>query len=50
MSALERITRGSHITYYSVMFFIGYAFKGQVHALAGRVKIVSDSSAGQVQY
>ena len=26
------------------MFFIAYAFKGQVHAFAGRVKIVSHSS------
>ena len=39
-SALERITRGSHITYYSLMFFIAYAFKGQVHVFAGRVNIV----------
>ena len=34
----------SHITYYSLMFFIAYAFKGQVHAFAGRKKIVSHSS------
>ena len=34
----------SHITYYSLMFFIVYAFKGQVHVFAGRVKIVSHSS------
>ena len=27
--------------YYSLMFFIAYAFKGQVHVFAGRVKIVS---------
>ena len=26
------------------MFFIAYAFKGQVHVFAGRVKIVSHSS------
>ena len=26
------------------MFFIAYAFKGQLHAFAGRVKIVSHSS------
>ena len=31
-------------TYYSLMFFIAYAFKGQVHVFAGRVKIVSHSS------
>ena len=39
--ALERITQGSNITYYSHMFFIAYTFKGQVHVFAGRVKIVS---------
>ena len=41
MSALERITRGSHITYYSLMFFIAYTFIGQVHDIvfAGQVKI-----------
>ena len=38
------ITRGSHITYYTLMFFIAYAFKGQVHMFAGRVNIVSHSS------
>ena len=43
-SALERITRGSHITYYSTLFFVTYAFKGQVHVFAGQVKIVSHSS------
>ena len=42
--ALGRITRGSHITYYSLMFFIAYAFKGQVHVFAGQVKIVSHLS------
>ena len=26
------------------MFFIAYAFKGHVHAFAGRVKVVSHSS------
>ena len=26
------------------MFFIAYAFKGQVHVFAGLVKLVSDSS------
>ena len=31
----------SHITYYSFMFSIAYAFKGQVHMFSGRVKIVS---------
>ena len=35
-SALGRITRGSHITYYSLVFFIAYAFKGQVHVLINR--------------
>ena len=39
----ERITQGSHITYYALMFFIAYAFKGQVHVFAVRVKIVSHS-------
>ena len=34
----------SHITYYSLMFSIAYAFKGQVHVFAGRAKIVSHSS------
>ena len=32
------------------MFFIAYTFKGQVHVFAGRVKVVSHSSSGQVQY
>ena len=40
-SALERITQGSHATYYSLMFFIE---KGQVHVFARLVKIVSYSS------
>ena len=44
MSALGRITRGSHIAYYSLMFFIEYAFKGHVHVFAGRVKIVRKSA------
>ena len=44
VSALGRITRGIHITYYSLMFFIVYAFKGQVHVFAGQVKILSHSS------
>ena len=44
MSAFERITQGSRITYYSLMFFIAYAFKGHVHVFAGRVKVVSHSS------
>ena len=34
----------SHIKYYSLMFFIAYAFKGQVHGFTGQVKIVSHSS------
>ena len=32
------------LTYYSLIFFIVYAFKGQIHVFAGRVKIVSHSS------
>ena len=32
------------MTYYSLMFFIAYAFKGHVHAFAGRVKVESHSS------
>ena len=43
-SALGRITWGSRITYFSLMFFIACAFKGHVHAFAGRVKVVSHSS------
>ena len=43
-SALRRITRGSHIAYYSLMFLIAITFKGQVHVFSGRVKIVSHSS------
>ena len=31
-------------TYYSLMFFIAYAFKGQVHVFAGWVKLVSHLS------
>ena len=30
--------------YYSFMFFIAYAFKGQVHVFVGQAKIVSHSS------
>ena len=30
----------SHITYFSLMLFIAYAFKGQVHVFVGWVKIV----------
>ena len=33
----------SHITYYSLMSFIAFTFKGQVHVFAGQVKIVSHS-------
>ena len=33
--AFGRITRGSYITYYSLMLFIAYTFKGQVHVFAG---------------
>ena len=43
-SALGRITLGSYISYYCLMFFIAYAFKGQVHVFAGRMNIVSHSS------
>ena len=43
-SALGKITWGSCIIYCSLMFFIAYAFKGHVHAFAGRVKVVSHSS------
>ena len=38
------ITRGSHIVFNSLLFFIAYTFKGQVHVFAGRVKTVSHSS------
>ena len=41
---MGRITRGSHITYFSLMFFIVHAFKRLVHVFAGQVKIVSHSS------
>ena len=41
---LSRFTSGSNIAYYSLVFFIAYTFKGQVHVFAGRVKIVSHSS------
>ena len=42
---MRRITQGSHITYYSLMFFfIAYAFNRQVHVFAGQVKIVGHSS------
>ena len=33
----------SYITYYSLMFSIAYAFKGQVLLFAGQVKIESHS-------
>ena len=35
-SAFGRITWGSHITYYSLVFFIARALKGQVHVLIYR--------------
>ena len=41
---LGSITRRSHITYYYLMFFIAYTFKGQRHVFAGWGKIVSQSS------
>ena len=46
ISAFQRITGGSRIKYYSLMFFTAYAFEGHVHvfAAAGGVKIVSHSS------
>ena len=40
-SALGRITGGSHITYYTLMFFIAYTFKGQVHVFAGQANCKS---------
>ena len=43
-SALGSMTQGSHIRYYTLMFFNAYAFIGQMHVFAGRVKIVSHSS------
>ena len=43
MSALGRITYKEAITYYSLIFFIAYAFKGQAHVFAGRVKAISHS-------
>ena len=43
-SALGRITQGSHIAYYSLMFIIAYPLNGQLYVFAGRVKIVSHSS------
>ena len=33
----------SHNSYYILMFFITYTFKGQVHVFAGRVKIVREN-------
>ena len=44
MSDLERITQGSHTAYYSHLFFIAYAFEGQVHVFAGPVKNLSHLS------
>ena len=51
-SALGRrvITRGSHIAYYSIMFFIAYAFKERVHGFAGQCKLYVTRPAGQVEY
>ena len=43
MSEIQK-GRVTNIAYYSLMFFIAYTFKGQVHVFAGRVKIVSHSS------
>ena len=34
----------SHIAYYSLMLFVAYAFKSQVHVFEGRLKILSHSS------
>ena len=36
--------RKSYIKYYSLVFFIAYAFKGQVHVFPGQVNIVSNTS------
>ena len=44
----ERNTRGSLITYYSLMFIIAYIFKGQVHVFAGQVKILSHKSCSTI--
>ena len=41
MSALGRITRGRHITYDSLMFFIAHTFKGQVNVIQ-TLPILSD--------
>ena len=43
-SAFGRITGGSPIAYYSLMFHIASTFKGQKHVFAGRAKIISHSS------
>ena len=37
--ALESITQGSHITYYSLMFFIAYAFKDKCMFLQDEWKL-----------
>ena len=42
--ALGKITLKSYYVLYYLMFFIAYAFKGQVNVFAGWVKIVSHSS------
>ena len=36
VSALGRITQGSHITFISLVYFIAFAFKGQVHVFIYR--------------
>ena len=44
MSALGRITQESDIHSTPYVIYCIYAFKGQAHMFAGRVKIVSHSS------
>ena len=40
----EELPEGSHITYYSLLFFIAITFKGQVHVFTGQMNIVSHLS------
>ena len=41
---LAVIVKKLYTSYYSLMFSIAYAFKGQVHVFAGQVKTLSHSS------
>ena len=46
---MGRITRGSHITYYSIMFLLDTLLKDKCMCLQGELKLYVTRPAGQVQ-